>query len=67
MDKKMHHSYHIENLTDLRVFKKEAEERRDKHQEPTTIHHHSISKNCSDNAHTTYYVDGVVIHNEPAG
>lgn len=46
-----HESYHIENLTDLNAFKKEANERLKKTGEPTLIHIHSRSKDCEDQDH----------------
>jgi hypothetical protein len=58
---KRHDSYHIVNRTDLRVFKKEAEERQKKDGQETLIHLHAMSIDCGNQEHINYTADGKVI------
>lgn len=50
---KRHESFHIENLTDLNAFKKEANERLKKG-ESTIIHLHARSIDCKEQEHIRY-------------
>lgn len=59
---KLHEAFHIENLTDLNAFKKEAKARQGKGEE-TVIHLHARAVACNEQGHIAYLKDGSVKSN----